>query len=27
LFRIAKSQRGAEADALEVYKLSASQPD
>jgi 3-hydroxyisobutyrate dehydrogenase len=26
LFRIAKSQRGAEADALEVYKLSASQP-
>lgn len=27
LFRIAKSQRGAEADALEIYKLSASQPD
>jgi 3-hydroxyisobutyrate dehydrogenase len=26
LFRIAKSQRGAEADALEIYKLSASQP-
>jgi 3-hydroxyisobutyrate dehydrogenase len=27
LFRIAKSQRGAEADALEIYKLSASQSD
>src|SRR5260370_42173616 len=26
LFRIAKSQRGPEADALEIYKLSASQP-
>ncbi len=26
LFRIAKAQRGAEADALEIYKLSASQP-
>src|SRR5450432_2404432 len=26
LFRIAKSQRGAEADALDIYKLSASQP-